>query len=154
MQDRDHNINSEGDPDLSAYGVGTVSVEVFDSQVLLNPAKEEFDLPAQLVELGNIYRRQGEMIGKEMVMGISVDIKVVDQTQWPWEVITSSASAQLAEVIAAQSARVIDRQGAMPSKSKVVFGSSDEEGCGSGDLGQTAKVRRATVRRALWPGRS
>ena len=54
MQNGNHDVNANRDPNLGVNCIGCISKEVFDSQILLDPAKEEFDLPPQLVELGDV----------------------------------------------------------------------------------------------------
>ena len=44
--DRQENIDGDGDPDLSFHGVLIVAVKAFDSDALLDPFEEEFDTPA------------------------------------------------------------------------------------------------------------
>ena len=45
VDDGDHHIGGNRDPDLRFDGVRTGAVEVFDSQVLFDPFEEEFDAP-------------------------------------------------------------------------------------------------------------
>jgi hypothetical protein len=58
-------INTDGDPDLSFDGVLRNSEKGFDTQVLFDPLEEEFDLPAALIESGNLSRGQQEIVGQK-----------------------------------------------------------------------------------------
>ena len=49
----DQHVNGDGNPDLSFYGIFRCTVERLYSQMLLDPAKEQFHLPAASVEIGN-----------------------------------------------------------------------------------------------------
>ena len=58
-------VNAECDADLGAHGVFVRAKKRFDAQVLLNPLKEEFNLPAALVDCGNGKSGKIEVICKE-----------------------------------------------------------------------------------------
>ena len=58
-------INRHGDPDLCFDGVFGRAIEALDSQVLLDPLGEKFDLPAALAQLADGERRQRGLVGKE-----------------------------------------------------------------------------------------
>ena len=45
LEDGNLKVDADGDPDLSSNRVRGDTVKGFDSEVLLNPPKEEFDLP-------------------------------------------------------------------------------------------------------------
>jgi len=52
-------------PNLRFDGVLRNSEKCFDSQVLFDPLEEEFDLPAALIESGNLSRGQQEIVGQK-----------------------------------------------------------------------------------------
>ena len=60
---QDH-IGANGRPDLGLYGVDTVPIEGFYSKILLNPFKEQLDLPALLVIRGNLFGSSRFYVGK------------------------------------------------------------------------------------------
>ena len=49
LDDGNENINADGDPDLGLHRVFRGTIERLDSEVLLDPSEEEFDLPTALV---------------------------------------------------------------------------------------------------------
>jgi len=49
--DGHQHVHGDGNPDLGLDGVEAGTVESLDSQVLLDPFEEEFDLPSTLVQL-------------------------------------------------------------------------------------------------------
>ncbi len=65
FEDGDHGIDADGHPQLGAHGVVAGAVKGFDAQMLLEPAEEQFDLPALFVELANGPGGQPKMIGQE-----------------------------------------------------------------------------------------
>jgi hypothetical protein len=52
-------------PDLDQDGVGRRSQEGFYFEVLLDPFKEQFDVPASFIDLGDGFGRQLEVVGHE-----------------------------------------------------------------------------------------
>jgi len=65
VQDGNEHVNADCDPDLGLHRVGRSAEEVFDAQVLFDPAEEELDLPAVLVKRGDGRGRHLEMIGEK-----------------------------------------------------------------------------------------
>jgi hypothetical protein len=145
MHNSDHHVITDCDPNLRSDSIGIVAVEVFDPQVLLDPAKEEFDLSAHLVESGYIDGGQFEVIGQEDIEIAGFQIVETDAAHWPGEIGAGFVSAQLAHVIAAQSSAVIDGQRTMTSKTQIVFGSGYEERPGRGHLGQAREIDIAPI---------
>lgn len=64
FEDSNQQVNADGDPDLGFDGVGRYSVKSFDSQMLLDPSKEEFHLPVLFVNVGDGYGGNGKDIGE------------------------------------------------------------------------------------------
>ena len=58
-------IHGDGNPDLSLHRIFGSTVEGLDSQMLLDPLEEEFDLPAALVKFCNGECRQSEVVGQK-----------------------------------------------------------------------------------------
>lgn len=50
---RTDEVTGHGDPDLGLHGVGAGSVVMLDAQVAFDPAEEQPDAPAKLVEHGH-----------------------------------------------------------------------------------------------------
>jgi hypothetical protein len=63
--DRDEHVGADGDPYLRVDGVFRGAEEGLDSQVLLDPTKEQLDLPAGTIELNDGHCGQSEAIGQE-----------------------------------------------------------------------------------------
>ena len=58
-------IDANGGPDLSFYGIGTDAVERFDFQILLDPAKKQLHLPPIFIQLGDDQRGQVKLIDQK-----------------------------------------------------------------------------------------
>ena len=61
FQNGDEQVNGDGAPDLGAHRVGAGAIKGFDTQMLLDPFEEQFDLPAATIQLGNGQRWQVEL---------------------------------------------------------------------------------------------
>src|SRR3954452_1745637 len=55
-------INANRDPHLRLHGVRRSPIKRLDSQMLLDPPKEQFDLPATSVNIRNCQCRQIEVV--------------------------------------------------------------------------------------------
>jgi hypothetical protein len=62
LDNRHHNVNADGNPDLSFHSVDAGVEKSFDSQVLLDPFEKDFYSPAALVKLCNRRSRQNEVV--------------------------------------------------------------------------------------------
>ena len=65
LDNSDKDIHGDGNPDLSLHRIFGSTVEGLDSQMLLDPLEEEFDLPAALVEFCDRECRQSEVVGQK-----------------------------------------------------------------------------------------
>src|SRR5215813_4396365 len=64
-RDAQQQIGDHGCQDLQADGVLVVAEELADGEMLLDPAEQQLDLPARLVEGGDLDRRALEIVGDE-----------------------------------------------------------------------------------------
>ena len=78
--DAQQQISDESCHDLDGDGVAAAAEEVGDLQVLLEPFEEQFDLPARLVERGDLGSGRGEVVGDEHDLAAGVDLHA-DKTQ-------------------------------------------------------------------------
>ena len=63
LDDGDEHIDRDGDPDLALDRVLRGAEETLDAKMLLDPLKEQFDLPAALVKRADCQGRELEMVG-------------------------------------------------------------------------------------------
>ncbi len=82
LDDRHQDVDRDRDPHLRLHGVLGSSEERLDSQVLLDPPEEEFDLPPLLVEQGDAFRGKGEIVGQENQFLLVLDIEEPDATEF------------------------------------------------------------------------
>jgi len=65
FQDRNQQVGTDRRPDLDPNRVVGVTDKAADTQVLLDPAKEQFDLPPSLIDFGDFEGGQGEVVRQE-----------------------------------------------------------------------------------------
>ena len=82
LENRQQQVDTDGDPDLNFDGIGRGAVEGLDAEMLLDPFEEQLHLPACLVEREQVgrqqrhfpaafvklrdgQRREGEVVGQE-----------------------------------------------------------------------------------------
>ena len=106
-----HEVNADGDPDLGAHGVLRGPEEGLDPQILFDPLKEEFDLPATLVDRRNSQSRQVEMVGQKAKALTRFRINITDTSKRLRIVDLSLSGAQADDLIAAQPSIIVDRFG-------------------------------------------
>lgn len=76
MNDGDHKIDADGDPDLSLHRVGTRPVVMFDAQVPLDPAEEQLDPPTQAIKCCDGQCRNEQIVCQEnqIAPGLRVEV--------------------------------------------------------------------------------
>ena len=74
-------IDDEGGVDLAQHGVFRIADKGLDPQVLLDEAKENFDLPAFFIDIGDGLGRQLEMVGEKDVAPAGGAVPVGDTAQ-------------------------------------------------------------------------
>ena len=65
LHDGDKHIGGDGGPHLRLHRVLAGTQKLFDTQVLLDPLEEQFDLPALLVQRADRQRRKRGVVGQE-----------------------------------------------------------------------------------------
>jgi hypothetical protein len=58
--DRNKHVSGDPNPDLRLHGILACAQECFDSQMLLDPFEEQFDLPALTIQIGNPVCRESQ----------------------------------------------------------------------------------------------
>ena len=81
VKDRDYQIGADRNPDLGLHRVGARAVVMFDSQVAFDPAKEQLDAPAQLVEHGDRQSRNFQVVGQKHELFSGLQIHIFDAPQ-------------------------------------------------------------------------
>jgi hypothetical protein len=111
VKDGDDEINRQGNPDMGFHGIGSVAVEMFDAQVLFDPAEEKFDASAQAVERGNDQGRHGQVVGQENQIAVVFFVEVTDTAKRHREIDASIWQGGPANLVAANATVWLHRAG-------------------------------------------
>lgn len=65
LDDGDQHVGGDRDPDLRLHRVLAGAEECLDAQMLFDSFEEQFDLPAQPVQLADRLGRQPRVVGQE-----------------------------------------------------------------------------------------
>lgn len=122
-----HQVNADRDPDLGAHGVLAGAVEGFDSEVLLDPFEEKFDLPAPLVDGGDGQRLESEVICEESQALVGITVKITDSTESHGVIPFAFVCAQFNDLIASKAGRFINAAGLAGCEASVGFTAYYEE---------------------------
>jgi len=146
VNDSHDEVGAQRDPDLSADCVWSCSEEAFDSQVLFDPAEEEFDLPSHFVEPGDGRRRQVKMVAQQDEIAARIGVKDPHPTQRPGKELSGLSGCKLADLITADSLIEVFGCRAVALEADVLFTAGHEEGSGLCDTGQPAEVKVAPIK--------
>ena len=134
LHDGYQHIHRQGDPDLSEDRVFGGAVERFDSQVLFEPAEEEFHLPAAAIQFGYSNGRNREIVGQEDKAPARFRIDELDQAQLVRIIPVCVKVDEHDGLVAAKSGIAIHGPGVEPPIPGVALGSGDEESGLRGDV--------------------
>jgi len=81
LDDGHQNVDAHCYEDLCLDRIFARSEKGLDPQMLFDPAKEQFDLPAAFVELGDGQSRDHMVVGQETQSFFRIGIDKVNQTQ-------------------------------------------------------------------------
>ena len=138
-------VNADGDPDLGLHRVLAGAVKRFDAEVLLDPFKEQLDLPATFVEVGDAQGGQVEVIGEEDEALLGCGVDEADAPEFGWVVALAFGDSQTDDLVAAQPCPFVHRTGLADVESKVALGSGDEKSFRLLDEVKPAKIDVAAV---------
>ena len=128
FDDGDQNVYSDGDPDLGFNGVGRISKETLNTQVLLDPFEEQFNLPTVLVNGGDGLTRNRKIVSDEDEVFVDIGGEVMHATHGDRVSFQALASLQEDRLIAAHTRGRIDRAGIPSAKLEIVLGAENKEG--------------------------
>lgn len=127
LDDGDESVDRDGHPDLCPHGVFGCSIERLDPQILFDPAEEQFDLPAKLIDFGD---RQGglkKVVCQEGQSAVVFPIIEPDPTEMFGIGAFRLWSRQSDRLIRDQIHRFIDSSRIDPTRSKIRFGPDNEK---------------------------
>jgi hypothetical protein len=124
--DGDQQIGANRRPDLDDRAVGVVREEPAQTQVLLDPPKEQLDLPPALVNRGYDQRRQSEVVGQEDQREVAVGLVVADAAQLGRVTLAGFGRVQADGLIATQAGGLVHPPRFAPVESGVAIGPGHE----------------------------
>jgi hypothetical protein len=128
FHDRHQDVDRNRDPDLGDDGVLGGPEERLDAKMLLEPAKEQFYLPAATIELGHGERGELKVVGEEAQAQGGFRVYEFDEAQLVWVIAASVVVGEHDGLIAAQSGVLVHRPGVEATVPGVAFDPGDEEG--------------------------
>ena len=145
FDDGNQHVSRHGAPDLRLDGVLAVAQELLDSQVLLDPFEEQFDLPAILVKRCDRQRRQDKVVGQEYERLATLDILESNAPQVLWVMLGRVKPVEQYRLIANNAARPIDLCRIDSSSIHIGFGAGHEESARLMQSIETSEVQVASV---------
>src|SRR5262245_50977606 len=129
-------VGNEGDRDLDAHSVFRHPDEALDAQGLLDPAKEQLDLPALLVEIGNLLGRSIEIVADDAkdLAAVDADAKHANRELHGIAAAGREPLRQKADLVAQDVAARGDPLGLDHSQRRVLLQPSDEAAARRVDL--------------------
>ena len=125
--DRHEDVNADRNPDLGLHRVRRRPIKRLDPQMLLDPAKEQFDLPTTSVNVRNCQCGQVEVVAQEHQPSARLGIAEDHSTQGIGVEFRCLGTAENDRLIAAHSGRLVHTSGRSPAEVEVAFGTSHEE---------------------------
>jgi hypothetical protein len=163
VQDGNEHVNAHRNPNLGLHRVGRYAEDVFDAQVLLDPAEEtsmarqtaadnrgggaqqQLDLSTVCVRRGDGRGRHLEVIGDKDRLLPSVGVGRTDAAQWPRKSLARFRQFCLSNLIAAHTAAENFQVGNNARETQVVFGMRDEKRSNLGDPRQPLEIHVSEV---------
>ena len=127
LQDGNKQINADGNPDLGFDGVWRCPVKGLDSQMLLDPAKEELHLPALLVNIGDSNGGNGKDIGQVDEAFVGVQIYISHPAQGFWVGVPGFLGCKDDMLIGTESQRFVHFLRMDAAVPQIALGANDEE---------------------------
>jgi len=102
------NVSRQGDPHLRLHGILGGTVKSLDAEMLFDPAKEQFHLPAHPIELGDNQGKQRKIVGQESEPGLFLGVEVHDAAQGVGIALRRADAGEADDLVAAHAAGTID----------------------------------------------
>lgn len=139
-------VNAQCDPDLGAHGVFGRAKKRFYTQVLFDPLKEEFNLPAALVDRGNGKSGEIEVVCKKDQPFPGFRIEITDTAQPLGIVPLPFFGSKSDGLVAPQAGRFINRPRFEDIGTCVAFGANHEIRTGRLDSEQPREIEITTIK--------
>lgn len=140
-----HEVDADSDPDLGLHGVLGCAIKGLDPEVLLDPFKEQLDMPTTLVDAGNGYCGQPEMVGNEDQTLACFWIDEADSSEFPGVIPFALGGLQADTLVATQATGFVNRAGFADVEGHVALGPRYEECSSSMNMIEPCKIDVSTI---------
>ena len=125
--DGHQHVNADRNPDLRLHSVRRSPIKRLDPQMLLDPSKEQFDLPATSIYVRDCQCGQVEVVAQEHQPPARLGIAVDHATQGIGVELRSLRAAEEDRLVAAHSRSLVYASGRPSAEVEVAFGPGHEE---------------------------
>ncbi len=143
--DSDQDIDRHSNPDLSCDGVFGGTVEGFDAQMLLDPSKEQLDLPTALIELGNGEWGQEKIVGQKHQPFLARSIVVTNSAKALGIAAFGNGIVERDNLVRSKAAPLVDRLREEPLTIEAFFGPRHKEGSTLVEPVESSKVEISAI---------
>ena len=143
--DRHGEISAKRSPQLESDCVGCRAIKYPNPQAVFEPAKEQFDLPAVTIQLGDDSGVDCPLIGPKSQTAGVLKIVEADAAQKSGPVLGCVSAVESDRLVGAQVGGAVNPAGSGDIVTHVGTISDDKEGPGLGDASQATKVDVAAV---------
>lgn len=141
-----HEVNTNGDPNLGSYGVITGSIEGLDSEILLDPFEEEFDLPTTLINGSDGQGGQREIIREESQTLVRFGIEKGNAAKAVGVIPFALLGVQDYNLIASEAGGFINNAGITHGESGIGFAAYNEESVSLMDTKKTTEIQVSAIK--------
>ena len=143
--DGHQHIGANRNPDLCLHSVRRSPIKRLDSQMLLDPTKEQFHLPATSINVRNRQRWQVEIVAQEDKPLARLDVAVDHATQGIGVELRCHWTTQNDSLVAPQSRDLVHRTRHATTEVEVRFGPRHEERQARGQAVESTEIEVAAV---------
>jgi hypothetical protein len=143
--DGHQHIGANRNPDLRLHSVRRSPIKRLDSQMLLDPSKEQFDLPSTSVDVCDRQRWQVEIVAQEHEPLACLEVAVDHATQGLGVELRCQRTTQDDRLVATQPRCLVHRTRLATIEVEVGFGSGHEERQAGTQVMKSAKIEIASV---------
>ena len=145
FDDGNEHIDRNRYPYLGFHGVLRRAVETLDSQVLLDPLEEQFNMPAAAVKVGDGHRRKREVVCDEDKGLVPFFVPVLYESQGFGEIFDALYACELNRLVADKSCRAVHLGGEGAAVFGIGIGSQNEETQGLMETMETTEVKVGAI---------
>lgn len=145
IENGDHQVNADRDPDLRLYGVLAQPEEGLHAKILLDPLEEKFDLPACFVDFRNDQRIDLEVVGDKDQKLSALRVLKAYPPQVVWKVLLGLRSIEADCLVGSQAGGLVHGTRLPNVVAHVGFRPCHEEGASRMDACQPKEIDVSTI---------